>query len=143
MTYLRRLRLHKVRDELAGSCANTATVAAVARRWGFLHRNRFAEQYARCSARARRRRCGLTSESMLYRLHDRPKDLKQLGHVNVIQAGSRRPPWRSDQAETNIFFGHDLEGRTQHIGAVAPHLGDVGQVDHQRLLNIAVPERYS
>jgi AraC-like DNA-binding protein len=37
MNYLRRLRLHKARAELAGSCASTATVTAVAGRWGFLH----------------------------------------------------------------------------------------------------------
>lgn len=37
MNYLRRLRRHKARAELAGSCASTATVTAVAGRWGFLH----------------------------------------------------------------------------------------------------------
>jgi transcriptional regulator GlxA family with amidase domain len=45
MTYLRRLRLHRVRDELARSSASTVTVTMVAGRWGFLHLGRFAEQY--------------------------------------------------------------------------------------------------
>jgi AraC-like DNA-binding protein len=45
MTYLRRLRLHKARAELAAHCANERTVTAVASHWGFLHLSRFAEQY--------------------------------------------------------------------------------------------------
>jgi AraC-like DNA-binding protein len=45
MTYLRRLRLHKARAELATHCPNTITVTTVAGRWGFLHLSRFAEQY--------------------------------------------------------------------------------------------------
>jgi AraC-like DNA-binding protein len=45
MTYLRRLRLHKARAELAARCPNTLTVTAVASHWGFLHLSRFAEQY--------------------------------------------------------------------------------------------------
>jgi AraC-like DNA-binding protein len=47
MTYLRRLRLHEARAELASHSAspNTITVTAVAGRWGFLHLSRFAEQY--------------------------------------------------------------------------------------------------
>jgi transcriptional regulator GlxA family with amidase domain len=45
MTYLRRLRLHKARAELASHCPNTITVTTVAGRWGFLHLSRFAEQY--------------------------------------------------------------------------------------------------
>jgi AraC-like DNA-binding protein len=45
MTYLRRLRLHKARAELAAHSPNELTVTAVASHWGFLHLSRFAEQY--------------------------------------------------------------------------------------------------
>jgi transcriptional regulator GlxA family with amidase domain len=45
MMYLRRLRLHKVRAELAAHCPNTLTVTTAASHWGFLHLSRFAEQY--------------------------------------------------------------------------------------------------
>jgi AraC-like DNA-binding protein len=45
MTYLRRLRLHRVRAELMRGCAGTVSVTAVASRWGFLHMGRFSEQY--------------------------------------------------------------------------------------------------
>jgi transcriptional regulator GlxA family with amidase domain len=45
MTYLRRLRLHRVRAELARSCGGAVNVATIASRWGFLHMGRFAEQY--------------------------------------------------------------------------------------------------
>ncbi len=45
MTYLRRLRLHEARAELASHNSQTMTVTAVAGRWGFLHLSRFAEQY--------------------------------------------------------------------------------------------------
>jgi len=45
MTYLRRLRLHKARADLASHCPKTITVTTVAGRWGFLHLSRFAEQY--------------------------------------------------------------------------------------------------
>jgi transcriptional regulator GlxA family with amidase domain len=45
MTYLRRLRLHRARAELAAHGPNELTVTAVASHWGFLHMSRFAEQY--------------------------------------------------------------------------------------------------
>jgi AraC-like DNA-binding protein len=45
MTYLRRLRLYRARAELACGAVDTARVATVAGRWGFLHMGRFAEQY--------------------------------------------------------------------------------------------------
>jgi AraC-like DNA-binding protein len=45
MTYLRRLRLHRVRAELARGCGGTVSVAVIANRWGFVHMGRFAEQY--------------------------------------------------------------------------------------------------
>jgi transcriptional regulator GlxA family with amidase domain len=45
MTYLRRLRLHKARAELAAHSPSELTVTAVASHWGFLHLSRFAEQY--------------------------------------------------------------------------------------------------
>ena len=45
MTYLRRLRLHEARAELASHSPSTTTVTTVAGRWGFLHLSRFAEQY--------------------------------------------------------------------------------------------------
>ena len=45
MTYLRRLRLHRVRADLAGGIPGSVTVTAVASSWGFLHLGRFAAQY--------------------------------------------------------------------------------------------------
>jgi AraC-like DNA-binding protein len=47
MTYLRQLRLHRVRAELtdASQTRSPAAVTAVASRWGFVHLGRFAQQY--------------------------------------------------------------------------------------------------
>jgi AraC-like DNA-binding protein len=47
MTYLRQLRLHRVREELtdASQTQSPAAVTAVASRWGFVHLGRFAQQY--------------------------------------------------------------------------------------------------
>jgi AraC-like DNA-binding protein len=45
MTYLRRLRLHRVNGELSRSDPRVATVSTVAARWGFLHMGRFAHHY--------------------------------------------------------------------------------------------------
>lgn len=47
MTYLRQVRLHRVRAELAGASrtGSTAGVTTVASRWGFVHLGRFAQQY--------------------------------------------------------------------------------------------------
>jgi transcriptional regulator GlxA family with amidase domain len=45
MTYLRRLRLHRVHAELAANSADLVTVTMVAGRWGFVHLGRFASQY--------------------------------------------------------------------------------------------------
>jgi AraC-like DNA-binding protein len=47
MTYLRHLRLHRVRAELADASQwrSSATVTTVASRWGFVHFGRFAQQY--------------------------------------------------------------------------------------------------
>ncbi len=47
MTYLRHLRLHRVRADLADASQRRSTVGvtAVASRWGFVHLGRFAEQY--------------------------------------------------------------------------------------------------
>lgn len=45
MAYLRRLRLHNVRAELAAHSPDSVTVTTVAVRWGFLHLGRFASQY--------------------------------------------------------------------------------------------------
>jgi AraC-like DNA-binding protein len=47
MTYLRHLRLHRVRAELADASRvrSSAAVTAVASRWGFMHFGRFAQQY--------------------------------------------------------------------------------------------------
>jgi transcriptional regulator GlxA family with amidase domain len=47
MTYLRELRLARVREELARSDPWQATVSEVARRWGFTHLGRFAGTYRR------------------------------------------------------------------------------------------------
>jgi AraC-like DNA-binding protein len=43
--YLREVRLHRARQELQLSDRNTATVAAVASKWGFAHTGRFAVTY--------------------------------------------------------------------------------------------------
>ena len=47
MTYLRHLRLHRVRAELADASRtrSPAAVTTVASRWGFVHFGRFAQQY--------------------------------------------------------------------------------------------------
>jgi AraC-like DNA-binding protein len=45
MMYLRRLRLHHVRAELAAHSPDSVTVTMVAGRWGFVHLGRFASQY--------------------------------------------------------------------------------------------------
>jgi AraC-like DNA-binding protein len=47
MTYLRHLRLHRVRAELtdASQTRSPVAVTAVAGRWGFVHLGRFAQQY--------------------------------------------------------------------------------------------------
>ncbi|ORW28083.1 hypothetical protein AWB91_02420 [Mycobacterium paraense] len=46
MTYLRHLRLHRVRAELAdASRTRSRAVTTVASRWGFVHLGRFAQQY--------------------------------------------------------------------------------------------------
>jgi transcriptional regulator GlxA family with amidase domain len=47
MTYLRHIRLHRVRAELADASRtrSSAAVTAVASRWGFVHLGRFAQQY--------------------------------------------------------------------------------------------------
>jgi AraC-like DNA-binding protein len=45
MTYLRHLRLHRVRSELLEADPRSVTVTAVAGRWGFVHFGRFAQQY--------------------------------------------------------------------------------------------------
>jgi AraC-like DNA-binding protein len=45
MTYLRQLRLHRVRGTLLDADPRLVTVTAVAGHWGFVHLGRFAEQY--------------------------------------------------------------------------------------------------
>jgi AraC-like DNA-binding protein len=47
MTYLRHVRLHRVRAELADAsrARSSAAVTSVASRWGFVHLGRFAQQY--------------------------------------------------------------------------------------------------
>lgn len=45
MTYLRRLRLEKVREELVSAAPGTVSVTDVAARWGFSHLGRFAAAY--------------------------------------------------------------------------------------------------
>ncbi|MFF1876273.1 AraC family transcriptional regulator [Leifsonia sp. NPDC058230] len=47
MAYLRRLRLEKVREELATAAPGTISVTQVAARWGFVHLGRFAAAYRR------------------------------------------------------------------------------------------------
>ncbi|WP_420369172.1 helix-turn-helix domain-containing protein [Curtobacterium sp. L1-20] len=46
-TCLRRVRLERIRDELLVGDPTTASVAEVARRWGFAHAGRFSGAYAR------------------------------------------------------------------------------------------------
>jgi transcriptional regulator GlxA family with amidase domain len=43
--YVRRVRLQRVHDELAGSTASMATVTGVATSWGFAHMGRFSAAY--------------------------------------------------------------------------------------------------
>lgn len=62
MTYLRDVRLRKVRDELRAAPPNTTTVGAVASRWGFVHMGRFAAAY--------RKAFGETPSETLGRLSD-------------------------------------------------------------------------
>jgi AraC-like DNA-binding protein len=45
MAYLRRLRLEKVREELATAAPGAVSVTEVAARWGFVHLGRFAAAY--------------------------------------------------------------------------------------------------
>lgn len=45
MAYLRRIRLDRVRAELAGGRDPVARITDVAMRWGFFHPSRFAQQY--------------------------------------------------------------------------------------------------
>jgi AraC-like DNA-binding protein len=45
MTYLRQLRLHRVHAELGDEHSSCTSVAAVARKWGFVHLGRFAQHY--------------------------------------------------------------------------------------------------
>jgi AraC-like DNA-binding protein len=45
MTYLRRLRLRKVHEELAAAAPGEVSVTDVAARWGFVHLGRFAAAY--------------------------------------------------------------------------------------------------
>jgi transcriptional regulator GlxA family with amidase domain len=45
MTYLRRLRLARVHDDLRRLDGNVWTVTEIAHRWGFVHRGRFADAY--------------------------------------------------------------------------------------------------
>lgn len=45
MTYLRHLRLHRVRAELSDEGSSCRSVASVARKWGFVHLGRFAQHY--------------------------------------------------------------------------------------------------
>lgn len=47
MAYLREVRLNRVHDELAGAAPGTATITAVAARWGFFNPGRFAAAYQR------------------------------------------------------------------------------------------------
>jgi AraC family ethanolamine operon transcriptional activator len=47
MAYFRALRLNEVRQELKAAAADTATVQAIARRWGFWHPGEFAAAYRR------------------------------------------------------------------------------------------------
>ncbi len=45
MEYVRRVRLEHVHTELLGADPETASVAAIATRWGFAHKGRFARHY--------------------------------------------------------------------------------------------------
>jgi transcriptional regulator GlxA family with amidase domain len=46
LTYLRHVRLDRVRDELLESGPQAGAVGDVARRWGFAHLGRFSAAYA-------------------------------------------------------------------------------------------------
>lgn len=45
MEYARRVRLHHAHSELVSATPETATVSAIASRWGFAHKGRFARHY--------------------------------------------------------------------------------------------------
>jgi AraC-like DNA-binding protein len=47
MTYLREVKLARVRADLLEADPSSTTVAAVASRWGFNHLSRFTEMYRR------------------------------------------------------------------------------------------------
>jgi AraC family ethanolamine operon transcriptional activator len=47
MAYFQASRLNAVRQELKAAPAGTATVHAIARRWGFFHTGEFAAAYRR------------------------------------------------------------------------------------------------
>ena len=48
LTYLHRLRLHRVRDELRNANVGSATVTDVAMNWGFWHFGEFSRAYKNC-----------------------------------------------------------------------------------------------
>jgi transcriptional regulator GlxA family with amidase domain len=45
MAYLRDLRLRRAHEDLRAADPSATTVAAIARRWGFAHMGRFAQDY--------------------------------------------------------------------------------------------------
>ncbi len=61
LAYLRAVRLERVREELLGAAGDGATVAEIARRWGFAHLGRFAglyaERFGEAPSATLRRRC--------------------------------------------------------------------------------------
>ena len=52
MTYLIRLRLHRVRQALLAAAAESTTVSAEALKWGFWHFGEFSRAYRACFGEA-------------------------------------------------------------------------------------------
>ena len=84
MTYLRELRLHRVLAELSDEAAESTTVAAVARKWGFVHLGRFAQQY--------RELLGEMPSQTMRSTRGRPHLINTSTKRSAVAAPGTRPP---------------------------------------------------
>jgi AraC-like DNA-binding protein len=106
MSYLRRLRLNKVRAELSNSDPRTMTVTMVAGRSGFVQLGRFAQQYRRLfgeSPSETLRAAGVRADPAARGSPTRRS--RRFLLTRRIQRYPDRAPGRSDQAQADIFFG--------------------------------------
>jgi len=74
VTYLTRVRLHRVRQALLAAIPGTTTVSVEALNWGFWHFGEFSRAYKIASANCRPRRCAARPEDA------RPPGLKEIAH---------------------------------------------------------------